>query len=149
MRNSHTIILLMFAAFSLGCGGSKSVQITKSTAINPNGDTELALLMREMYADGMQMKAAIENGDAPESHIDVSRLAVAEATVPAKVASQEFQAYAIVYQSLIQSMHEAEDEDKIGNYRALVNTCVTCHAAFCPGPLERIKKMELSNAVSD
>ena len=33
---------------------------------NPNGDSELALLMREMFDDGMRMKEQIEKGDKLE-----------------------------------------------------------------------------------
>ena len=34
--------------------------------INPNGDSELALLMRDMFEDGMRLKEQIAKGEQPD-----------------------------------------------------------------------------------
>jgi len=140
-------ILLVIATWGtitlLACSGQK---VSKATdTVNPNGDSELAILMREMFDDGMEMKKAIEKGKLPESHINVEELFTAEGTEPEKVASEQYKAYSRVYEASFNALQAAETEEEAQTaYTSLVNTCVTCHKAMCPGPITRIKKMELS-----
>jgi|AntRauTorckE5430_2_1112549.scaffolds.fasta_scaffold09261_5 hypothetical protein len=48
---------------------SDNVQIVKAP-INPNGDSELALLMPAMYEEADRMNKAIERGEQPEITLD-------------------------------------------------------------------------------
>ena len=131
--------LLLSMIYTLGCSKKQTAQV------NPNGDSELAVLMREMFEDGMDVKEAIEKGKLPKSHVEVEKLLTAEATDPKQVAMPEYEAYARVYQANYQAMLDAEtDQQRETAYKSLVQTCISCHEATCPGPIVRIKKMELS-----
>jgi cytochrome c556 len=144
MKTLLTIVTTWSLILLLACSGQKD---TANADLNPNGDSELAVLMREMFDDGMAMKKAIEKGKLPQSHIEISELFTAEGTEPEKVASEQYKAYAKVYEAAFVALQNAEDEAEIQTaYTSLVNTCVSCHQAMCPGPITRIRKMELSNA---
>ena len=117
-------------------------QSEQKAPLNPNGDTELALLMRAMFDEGMNMKSAIAEGKHPKIKIDFEDILTAEATEPEKAASDTYQAFAKSYISIMESF-----EDKNANaeelYEAMVSNCESCHKALCPGPLVRIKKLKV------
>ena len=61
MKKYFTISILVLTVFFLsnGCGQDES---GKNKIVNPNGDSELALLMRDMFDDGMVYKAEMLEG---------------------------------------------------------------------------------------
>lgn len=140
--------LLMFLSvgsviLALGCMGSKKAQSSDSAPLNPNGDTELAVLMRAMYDDGMEMRSSILNGEIPESHVDLANLYSMDAAEPHKVASAEYQAYAKVIELAYAALENGDEQQRITAYKSIIQTCASCHQAMCPGPLVRIEKMRL------
>ena len=148
------IVFICFATIlALGCMQEETEATAEPIAentpeqaapLNPNGDTELALLMRAAFEDGMAMKAAIKNGEIPESHLDLSNLYSLDAAEPKKVASDEYKAYAAMYEAAHEALNEADNkEEKIAAYKTIVSSCETCHKAMCPGPLVKIKKMKI------
>jgi hypothetical protein len=110
---------------------------------NPNGDSELALLMRDMFDDGMRMKGQIENGDKLEVLANFEKIHTVQATEPEKAASKKFKMYADAYLNLLEQLKISSQEGTIDLYQALVENCMSCHRAMCPGPMVRIKKMFL------
>jgi len=149
MKQSCLLIILLAAMYSSDCYGQQSEVMKSSseqnsvTPLNPNGDSELALLMRSMYDDGMEMKSAIKNGEAPKSHIDISQLYTSEPSVRGKVDSPEYQAFALAYEAAFVGLGKAQVDKKEHAYKALVNSCIACHKSVCPGPIVRIEKMKL------
>ncbi|RLD19821.1 MAG: hypothetical protein DRI69_07510 [Bacteroidetes bacterium] len=149
MKNSYLLIALVALIFTLGCTGQKNTAKKSSTEensiapLNPNGDSELALLMRSMYDDGMEMKLAINNGEIPESHIDISKMRTSEPSVAGKADTPEYQAYTLAYEAAFKGLKEAQGDQKTQAYETLVNTCIACHRSECPGPIVRIEKMKL------
>ena len=146
------IATLATSLFLLACSQSEpSCEVSEEEVttggevepLNPNGDTELALLMRAMYDDGMAMKAALESGVDPVSNIDLSNLYTSDCADPEKVASNKYKAMAEAYRASLNAMHAANSADKLEAYRNVVNTCKTCHQSMCPGPLMKIKHLEL------
>ena len=61
--------------------------------INPNGDSELALLMREIFADVERIKEQVQNGETVTVEVDHKKILSAHATEPAKAASGESHAF--------------------------------------------------------
>lgn len=110
---------------------------------NPNGDSELALLMRDMYDDGQRMKVAIQNGESFEAQVDFEAILTAAATEPKKAASAEYHAFAQSYIQTMKAMQNLEPAKAVKLYDTMVASCMTCHQALCPGPTARIKKLEL------
>ncbi len=132
-----------------GCANSDTrVQIRQHTqsVVNPNGESELALLMREMFDDGMRIKDLLLSGEAPQILIDYLAIHTAQATEPEKVATTEYAAYADAYGASVEALLTASDgEGRAHAYQAMVATCMGCHQVMCPGPMDRIKKMYLSD----
>ena len=114
--------------------------------INPNGDSELALLMREMFDDGMRMKAQIENGKKPEVLKKFEAIHTAEATEPEKAASDQYKVFADSYLAMMEALQNSSEEEATMLYKGMVETCMNCHRSMCPGPIVRIKKMYLSES---
>ncbi len=149
MKNSYLLIVLLIAMYANDGFGQKATATEASSnentvkPLNPNGDSELALLMRSMYDDGMAMKLAIKNGDAPLSHIDISKLYTSEPTVTGKADTPEYQAFALAYEAAFKGLGQAQEDQKAQAYKTLVNSCIACHKSVCPGPIVRIEKMKL------
>ena len=116
------------------------VQIVKAP-INPNGDSELALLMRAMYEEADRMKKAIERGEQPEITLDYGKILTAEATEPEKAASATYKVHAQSYLQTLKALENAELAEAKVLFDEMVDSCMGCHSALCPGPKARIKKL--------
>ena len=119
---------------------SENVQIVKAP-INPNGDSELALLMRAMYEEADRMKKAIERGEQPEITLDYDKILTAEATEPEKAASATYKVHAQSYLQTLKALENAELAEAKVLFDEMVDSCMGCHSALCPGPKARIKKL--------
>lgn len=129
------VLFIFWACLIISC------QQSQKKPLNPNGDSELALLMRAMYEDGEKMKEHLESGKIPKPSTDVEALLTAEATEPDKVATQEYKAFAESYIAITASLKEADAESAPELYKNMVDMCMTCHQSMCPGPMVRIKKL--------
>lgn len=110
---------------------------------NPNGDSELALLMRDMFDDGMRMKQLIKAGKTPEVIENFEKIHSAQATEPEKAASKEFKLFANAYLNSLENLKSASPDGIKDLYNGVVESCMSCHRAMCPGPVVRIKKLYL------
>ncbi len=114
------------------------------TPLNPNGDSELAILMREMFDDAMKMKEGIEKGKLPKSDLDISAIHTADATEPEKVQTEQYRVFADSYLAAMESIEESSRESVADPYRGMVESCMNCHKAMCPGPIVKIEKLYLA-----
>ena len=139
------LLFILSALLFLGsCQKVKNVDAANTSTvsvINPNGDSELALLMREMYDHGMKMKKALKNGEAAVAERDFAEILTAAATEPDKAASSEFKAFGQSYIEILRQLESATPEDSRQLYDAMVDNCMACHTTFCPGPKMRIKHL--------
>lgn len=136
-----TSLLILFG-IAISCSEENNEHVTKWTS-NPNGDSELALLMRDMFDDVMRMKMQIKDGKKPEVLKKFKDIHTADATEPEKAASNDYKAFANAYLAALENLEKAEPDETKLLYQGLVNTCSNCHQAMCPGPLVRIKKLNL------
>ncbi|HRW75695.1 MAG: hypothetical protein H6568_04895 [Lewinellaceae bacterium] len=144
-------ILLSFVLCSLftSCGEKESCAADSRPKIyNPNGDSELALLMRDMFDEGMRVKEEVATGKRPLPAWDADAIFTAHATQPEKVATPEFKAYAQSFLEAARAMEEASPEDYKSTYQGMVKTCIACHQEVCPGPIVKINKMLLDESES-
>ena len=111
--------------------------------INPNGDSELALLMRDMFDEGMQVREKIKNGEMPKLALDFEKIHTAQATEPEKAASPEYKVHALSYIQAVNAFKNADKNNLESSYTDMVNACMGCHKALCPGPIVKVKKMYL------
>lgn len=130
------IIIITFLFISCGNNNTKP-------PLNPNGDSELALLMRQMYEDGMLAKQAILEDQEITTILKHEKILTAAATEPEKAGSDLYKSFANNYLSLMAEVNDPKNPNRKEAYSNLVNSCIQCHQALCPGPIVRIKKMVL------
>lgn len=121
------------------CETTKEVEVSP---INPNGDSELALLMRKMYNDADSIKQLITNneGNITQEYIaELERIHTATPT-DAEVKTPEFEAYTKLMIEEANALFSNET-NKAEGFNNLVNRCVDCHQSFCPGPIKKINKL--------
>ena len=105
---------------------------------NPNGDSELALLMRQMFDETQELKQSegkYSLNFSPES------IFTAQATDPKKAASEQYKALGTAYVNSVENYHRAAETDRAQAYEQMVGACENCHQALCPGPLVKVKKL--------
>ena len=111
--------------------------------INPNGDSELALLMRDMFDNAMQIKEQVKNGEKPTFKVAFDEIHSATSTDPADAKSDRYAAFAQSFSSTLKTLENASADDLDLKYNQFVGSCMNCHQAMCPGPMVRIKKLYL------
>lgn len=134
-------IIILFSLIAAGIHLLSCASDTKPASLNPNGDSELALHMRAMYDDALQMKEALARGEMPEPSINHARLLSASATEPEKAASDTYRVWAESYLATVEAIQNGDMELAPALYDNLVNNCMGCHTDLCPGPRVRIKKL--------
>jgi cytochrome c556 len=111
--------------------------------LNPNGDSELAILMRQMFEDGERIREQIKNGQSVAIQVDFEKIMTATATDPAKMQGKEYPHFAASYVEAMKALRDAPPAEAQDKYSAMVATCMNCHEQSCPGPIVRIKKLTL------
>jgi cytochrome c556 len=139
MKHLFASIFLLATIYLLAC----ATEANSQRPLNPNGDSELSLLMRAMYEDGLKMKSQVENGKHPKPSVDVEQILTAEATDPERQKTPHFDAFAQSYLQAVKALQNARPEEAEQHYNGMVNACMSCHKAICPGPTVRIKKLYL------
>ena len=118
-----------------------------ANAVNPNGDSELALLMRQMYLEAAKIKENIVRGEGNVTPAFIMALEEVHSAVPTdpSVKTPDFEAFnkLLIFQA---KAIQADENTKISEFNALVDRCIDCHKSFCPGPIVRIKKLEIKPA---
>ncbi len=119
-------------------------QPAASADVNPNGSSELALLMRDMHEAAVQAKADIEKGMVPDIQLDFSSLTTATPTKSTMVDFDGFEALSASYVTAMRALQQATDSASAAvAHTAVVNTCLSCHQISCQGPIPRIRKLQL------
>ncbi len=134
------IILLLLSAISCSTEEKKEACATLAP-INPNGDSELALLMRDMFDDAMRIKSQVKSGKKPTFQVQFENIHSAESTDPNDAKSDKFKVFANSFSLAIGALKDASEDDLEQKYHAFVQSCMNCHQAMCPGPMTRIKKL--------
>ena len=148
MPNIFKIIscLILFFALAESCSvenkDCSDTDIQTQKIINPNGDSELALLMRAMFDELQQIKQQIANNEPITINLDHEKILTAHATEPEKAASAKYKAFANSYLQTIEKLKTAKPAELVNVYDNLISNCMTCHKALCPGPIVKIKKLQ-------
>ncbi len=108
--------------------------------LNPNGDSELSLLMRKMATLAEENAIAIREGKELAPY-DGSFDKMLNAKRSMHIEEDFFQGMAKTYISTINKLYEAKPEDRLALHNNLIQTCQSCHGETCRGPLKRIDKM--------
>lgn len=143
MRAILVGVLFAGGIWLVACNTEATEQAAPSTKkiFNPNGDSELALLMRDMFDDCMAMKEAIYDGGAPSFSHDPQAIFTAHATEPEKAASPEYQALGKAYLAAARAYESAAPEERKAYFQGVIHTCMACHQELCPGPTRKIRRL--------
>ena len=131
----HSLVLLI-SFIIVSC--SENSRHGKSVT-NPNGSSELALLMRAMFDESDSLKQLVLEGKQLSG---LRRYEEIHTAVPtdSEVTGPVFEAFAKNY---IESIKVLEESDSLNvfNFNNMVDQCMNCHTEFCPGPKKRIKQL--------
>lgn len=124
--------------------GKEEADCVKPDSINPNGSSELSVLMRNMHDRAAEMKQLIEQGRKLGTFpVEFNKLGTAAPTDSA-TKKPSFDAFAANYLDALQSVYHSEEGTVAAKYNELVNSCLDCHSDHCPGPVPKIKKLMLN-----
>jgi hypothetical protein len=101
---------------------------------------ELAKLMRQMMDEATRSKAQVTAGKKPGRYpARFDKIHTATPSDPA-VKTETFKVFADDYLAKAKAFH-ASGEAKA--YNLMVASCANCHATYCPGPLKRIRALNV------
>lgn len=154
MRLIYSLIIFSFIVSISSCS-SKQEETTKkekteaspapqkNKVYTPSG---LALLMEEMSADLFVVKKSIEDKTEIPDSIDLNytNIYTEPHTDDAETNNDIFKAGADAYLATIANLQNTNEQDQVKNFNAVVTACLNCHSNFCPGPVDRIKKLFIS-----
>ena len=141
---SHTLVCL-FIFF--GCSNNQKECIDNQ--INPNGDSELAIVMRHLFYNSLEIKNLIIDADTLKSNKlpseliqkfndNLNSLHTAKPTDENLRDDGVYQAFAIAY---INTSEKFTNNISHKNFNAMVNNCIECHEKFCLGTIQKINKL--------
>ena len=102
--------------------------------------SEMASLMEQMYAENMQLKQRITNGDTlggfPQHFLDIHASAMTDESENdaffKEQAAKFIKAQELIFKDSVNAKRHFNDA---------VSSCVKCHEQKCEGPIPRIKKL--------
>ncbi len=113
-----------------------------STDINPNGSSELSLLMREMHVHALNARADVMADMLPSDSVYFDALHSAEPTSD-HTKNEYYNTFAGLYLNALRQYQDSRAENLRSNYENLVSACIACHTTHCPGPMVVIRKLSL------
>jgi len=142
MKKLFPLIFIAILVLSMSCLISCSETTKESPGqmpLNPNGDSELALLMRQMATESDSIRAAVLRGDSHPVWTRLQDLHSATPTDPT-VTGPVFEGFANAFINSVKNF-ENSDSLRLKHFNAVVDGCMQCHQEFCPGPMKRIAKL--------
>jgi hypothetical protein len=121
-----------------------SITDCKNPGTNPNGSSELALLMRLMQKHANEAKVSVERNSEMGDMPDFNKIFTAIPT-DAEIKKVSFTGFAQNYLNALKEFHSSDKEQRRSRYNALIGACESCHNDHCPGPLTVIRKLKIPN----
>lgn len=144
----HLFLLSFIVVVVFSCSQQEKEQSSsKKEVYNPNGDSELALSMRQSFEQTEQIKHAIEQGDftIPEGYVENLQLFHSATPTDPDVKNELFTQFSNSLYLIANDLVSSSDLNQRKEvYQTLISTCISCHQKFCPGPIVRIKKLNLN-----
>lgn len=139
-RNSLFISGLLLSLFLTQCNN-----IREEGPLNPNGDSELALLMRMMNDSTASIKEYVKQGKLPDKFPEAFLKIHTATPTDLSVKTEEFEVFAASYVEGLKQLYNSSPSELEINYNSLVQRCINCHQSSCPGPIKAIKKLKIEN----
>ena len=130
-----------------GCSNNQKECIDNQ--INPNGDSELAIVMRNLFDNSLEIKSHIielddfKSNKLPSKLIEkysynLNLLNSAKPTDKNLKDDGIYQAFANAY---INTSEKFTNNLSHKNFNATVKNCIQCHEKFCLGTIQKINKL--------
>jgi hypothetical protein len=103
---------------------------------NPNGDSELAALMRRFVDDWKDARVKLDAGLPLTPRLAVHRKMRCSWPTAAADRNAQFDGYAIGYLAKVKAFDAQPSRD---TYEGVLDGCKACHSVTCGGPLEVIE----------
>ena len=118
-----------------------SIANADTTYVNPNGSSELAVLMRDMQNYSNEAKAAVKSGKAPLPYpVRFDKIHTAKIS-DGSSKSDYYKSFADLYVMSVKNYASSTPVTSIETYNNMVSACLACHSQHCQGPVPVIKKM--------
>lgn len=132
--------MALYSSCENGSKNEQEAQTENCGPLNPNGDSERALMMREMTRLAEENAEALrKGGDLLPYNGEFEKLASTAGTMT--VDEDFFKAMSEGYLVHMKELYSAAPEKRIEAHNNLIQSCQDCHAQTCRGPLKRIDKM--------
>jgi len=122
-----------------------SSNCAKPKPLNPNGDSELALLMRKMMHTSESLKEMVKQGNLPKEFPEEFLTIHTAKPTDSETKKASFDGFASSYVSNMKTLYASPKDELTKNYNAVVTACVNCHSEHCPGPLKAINKLKIAD----
>lgn len=141
--------LFAFFLVHIACGNPPTMgdiprnasETIQPTALNPNGDSELALLMRQM-TDFMRQSLDSLQKESPVPKVpeNLQHLTTADATEGMIQDRNHFNGFASMWLSKAKTLYTAQSlSTQREAYQSLQQSCLSCHSQYCQGPIPMIQ----------
>ena len=111
----------------------------------PNGGSELAVLMREMYDDTDLIKKAVINKELPPDFRQKFAYLHWANPTDTDTKTEVYPDMAKAFMDNLEALYAEKDTEKrIKKFDIVIQNCITCHQSHCPGPIKKIKKLQTS-----
>lgn len=147
MKKLSVYLALMTVAVSLiiACGGKQEKPAGDPISKNPNGDSELAITMREMMAFSKELRAGIETKNTAKPYPEsIKKILTAKETAGMIEDRTVFTGFANHYLATLDSVYRPGADLK-KQFNATVTSCISCHNNYCQGPIPAIRKLYVAN----
>lgn len=144
MKKQHIFLIFFTAIALIACNSNHSKEDSKETTVTEgvvNTDSEMTLLMREMHDNFAIVRDSIMQGKNIDRSLfsEIHRTHRATPT-DSTIMGAPFEAMATSFLVNVDSLLLSE-ENKEMYFNISVQSCIGCHQAFCPGPVDKIKKL--------
>lgn len=145
MKKSYIVLFIAAVGLLFACNSNdSSTEVVEiSTPDKVNDDSEMTLLMRTIYDNYLILKDSIEQGKAIDRSLfnEVHRI-YASTPTDSTILGPVFEGFEKNYLNTVDSFLLAESNKEM-YFNISVQACISCHMEFCPGPLEKIKKLQI------
>ncbi|MEW6468719.1 MAG: hypothetical protein AB1458_07330 [Bacteroidota bacterium] len=111
------------------------------SSLNPNGDSEMALIMREMTVFTEKTKELLLGKGSLLPYPAHFKGMLTANTTDSTINKAVLAGFSNDFLGKLKALYDSPAADQAKQFNLLVNSCITCHENFCHGPIKRISKM--------
>jgi len=114
--------------------------------VNPNGSSELSLLMRKMYDHAAAARKDVTVKKIPRAYPKEFLKIYTATPTDSTTKNSSFNPFADGYIAALNNFKSSSAGELVLNYNTLVTACINCHSQHCPGPVPKIRKLLVREA---